>query len=429
MTGLTRIAFMLLTLLALATPLRAQPSDALRMQSERVVVLLRGEADPAALFAPAFLDQVPAAQVRAIVAQLAAQYGQPRRLAGLEAQSATAGTLRIDYERATVTVNLQIAPTAPHLINGLVVANVEMRDDSMAQVLTELRALPGETGLLIARLGDGPPTFIAMHEPARPLGIGSTFKLIVLAELVRQVRVGERRWSDVVTLDRRSIPTGMLQSWPAGAPMTLHTLASMMISISDNTAADTLLHILGRENVERMMTRLGLAAPARNRPFLSTIEMAAIKAGGESAIAAWRSADEAGRRRLLATAYAGADATRIDAGLFAGNPVAIDIEWFASPSDLVRVMDWLRREGDDSVRAILAINPALGPALRTNLAYVGYKGGSEPGVLNLTWLLRNRAGDWFVATASWNNPAAPVEESRLIGLMARAIRLTTAGQP
>ena len=41
------------------------------------------------------------------------------------------------------------------------------------------------------------------------------------------------------------------------------------------------------------------------------------------------------------------------------------------------------------------------------------KGGSEPGVLNLTWLVRNRAGTWHVVTGSWNNPAAPLEEHRL----------------
>jgi hypothetical protein len=86
-------------------------------------------------------------------------------------------------------------------------------------------------------------------------------------------------------------------------------------------------------------------------------------------------------------------------------------------------MDWLRRSGDETALALLAINPALGVQARSELAYVGYKGGSEPGVLNLTWLVQSRAGAWHVVTGSWNNPAAPVEESRLIGLLARAIRL------
>ena len=34
-------------------------------------------------------------------------------------------------------------------------------------------------------------------------------------------------------------------------------------------------------------------------------------------------------------------------------------------------------------------------------------------MLNLTWLVRNRAGAWHVVTGSWNNPAAPLEEAAL----------------
>ena len=77
--------------------------------------------------------------------------------------------------------------------------------------------------------------------------------------------------------------------WPRGAPVTLHTLAALMISQSDNTATDMLLHPLGRENVERMMAAIGVAAPARNRPLLSTLELSAIK-----------TAPDAGAQRLAA---------------------------------------------------------------------------------------------------------------------------------
>ena len=99
------------------------------------------------------------------------------------------------------------------------------------------------------------------------------------------------------------------------------------------------------------------------------------------------------------------------------------VEWFASAADLVRTMDWLRRHGDEATRAILAINPGVGPAVTGDLAYAGYKGGSEPGVLNLSWLVHNRAGAWLVVTGSWNNSAATVEETRFLGLMSRAVQL------
>jgi len=44
-------------------------------------------------------------------------------------------------------------------------------------------------------------------------------------------------------------------------------------------------------------------------------------------------------------------------------------------------------------------------------------------VINLTWLVRNRAGVWHAVTGSWNNPAAAVEEGRFLTLMLRALQL------
>ena len=204
-----------------------------------------------------------------------------------------------------------------------------------------------------------------------------------------------------------------------------------MISVSDNTAADMLLHTLGRDNVERMMATIGVADPARNRPFLSTLELSAIKTAPAPALNLWRQADEAGRRRLLATTYAAPTPARIDVARFTGNPLNIDRS-NGSPRRRTWCGRWTGSAATATrrARAILAINPALGPAQRSGaLAYVGYKGGSEPGVLNLTWLVRSRAGAWHVVTGSWNDPAAPLEELRFVGLMARAVELAREARP
>jgi beta-lactamase class A len=411
-------------LLALARPAAAQEaSPALRGRVDQVVALLRGQGDPNEMFAPALLAQVPAAQLRGVAQQLTAQHGAVRGLDRLEILSPQAGVMHVAFERATVHIQIAIDPQPPNRIGALLITGADVRGDSLAAVIGEVRALPGQTSIAVAQLGDGAPEVLASLEPGRPLAIGSAFKLFILAELSRQVQARERHWSDVVALDRRSIPSGSLQTWPQGSPVTLHTLAALMVSVSDNTAADMLLRTLGRENVERMMATIGVEAAARNRPLLSTLEMAAIKTGPAPALDAWLQADEAGRRRMLAGDYANADASRIEVARFTGNPLHIDgVEWFASASDMVRTMDWLRREGDDAARAILAINPGVGQ-LRNELAYVGYKGGSEPGELNLTWLVRSPAGAWHVVTGTWNNPAAPLDEQRFIGLMARAVRL------
>lgn len=271
--------------LAQAGPAAAQEAE-LRARAEQVVTLLRGQGDPEQIFSAAFLAQVPVGQIRAISQRFGAQYGAVRGLQGVEVQAPQAGLLHVDYERATAHFRLAIEPQSPHRISGLQFTGADMRGDSFDVVLAEIRALPGHTNVAVARLGDGAPQTMAGHLPQQALAVGSAFKLFILAELSRQVQAGQRRWSDVVSLDRRSGPSGTLHAWPQGAPVTLHTLAALMISISDNTATDVLLHLLGRENVEQMMGRIGVEAAARNRPLLATAEMAMIKTGPDAGVAA-----------------------------------------------------------------------------------------------------------------------------------------------
>jgi len=426
---MTRRAILMLLawagLLALAAPAPAQaPSPELRAAAERVVALLNGEAEAAAIFSPAFLQAVPPAQVETVRQQLRGQHGAALRVAALEPRSATAGALQIEMERAILRLNLSIETQPPHRIEGLLVTGAEVRGDTPAAVSEAIGALPGQASFAIVRLDEAGPVVVAGHAPDRALAIGSAFKLFILAELSRQVRAGERRWSDVVTLDRRSLPSGMLHNWPQGAPVTLHSLASLMISISDNSATDMLLHVVGREPVERMMATIGVEAAARNRPFLSTLELFALKSAPEADQAAWAAADEAARRRLLATRYAQIDAGRLDPALLGGRPLRIgELEWFASARDLARALDWLRRHGGEPALAIMGISPGGPPSLRQDFAYIGFKGGSEPGVLNLTWLVRNRAGAWHAVVGTWNNPDAALDEARFVGLMQRALQL------
>ena len=73
---------------------------------------------------------------------------------------------------------------------------------------------------------------------------------------------------------------------------------------------------------------------------------------------------------------------------------------------------------------LTGFNPGF-PALKTSFAWVGFKGGSEPGVLNLTFLLETK-GDTprtYVMSASWNNAAATVDEEKFYGLITRAAQL------
>jgi hypothetical protein len=106
------------------------------------------------------------------------------------------------------------------------------------------------------------------------------------------------------------------------------------------------------------------------------------------------------------------------------------VEWFATPGDMVRVMDWLRRHTESGpaaeARAILAKNPGVGTGPAERWRYLGYKGGSETGVIAMTFLLHGKDSGWYALSASWNDPAAAVDDVRFAGLMARAVELAAA---
>ena len=255
----------------------------------------------------------------------------------------------------------------------------------------------------------------------RHLGIGSAFKLYILSTLARQVAAGERSWSDVVPITIMGHPTGASRDWPEGAPATLHTLATLMISVSDNTATDNLLPVAGRAAVEAEVAASGHSDPTLMVPFMSAREMGALKTGGD--VEAYRAADAAGRLALLeATADREIDMFEFMMA-FTSAPIAIDIEWLVSGKDMANLMRRIRELADPTAREIMAVNTSVPDNLRGGWRYIGFKGGSEPGVINLSWLLQDQAGEWHAVTSSWNNPNAAVDHGAFRALAMRAIAL------
>jgi hypothetical protein len=401
------------------------------------------------IFDPSFLQAVPVAKLDAIAQQIFAQGGAVRAVTLAHRESEWSGRFDVELEQGVVlpmTLTLGAAP--PHRVVGLWFGAGVPVLASLEEVAKAVATLPGKTSFLAARLGDGEPQVLAASAPDSALAIGSAFKLWVLARLAGDVRDGKHRWDEVVPLRAawRSLPSGRLQDWPDGAPITLHTLATAMISESDNTAADHLLFTVGRERVEALLPELGVrdgkahAGLDPNVPFLGTAEMFRLKLspGGEACKVWLGLKDVAARRAYLADELPSlplsGDGT--DPAAFAA-PSHIDtIEWFASAGDLVRTLDALRRLADTKpatperdaslLRGVLAVNPGL-PAAREGFAWAGYKGGSETGVLSLNWLLRDKDGHWFALACVWNDGSAAVDDGKLTGLLSRALQLLAKG--
>src|SRR4029077_16510325 len=193
-----------------------------------------------------------------------------------------------------------------------------------------------------------------------------------------------------VTAQFKGLPPGELQNEPDGTRISVLDSAAMMISLSDNTAADLLTSLVGRPAVEAALTATGMASPDLDRPFLTTREIFVLKLDQWPALAQrYVTAGEPSRRALLASTVDRAPLPAVeDADVWIA-PRDIDhLEYFASASDLCRAYTSLaapaRQPGLAPTRRFPSLNDdglQLDPA---QWQTTWFKGGSEPGVMTLT---------------------------------------------
>lgn len=378
MPNLLRV-LLLLPLLLGSLGAKAEP-----MGPERTLEsLFEGWGITAERFAPSFLAQVLPSEVERIVG------GLTRELGALQAVERSDAGFTLRFAEAEVPA--RIALDGEGRIAGLWFGAPQPLG-AIAEQAAAIAALPGETALLV--LSDGET--VAAANPDRPLAVGSAAKLAVLLAVKRAVDEERLAWDRVVPLEAawRSLPTGQLQDWPAGTPVTVSTLANLMISISDNTATDALIQLVGRDAVE--------AVTPRNAPFPTTRELFVLKAEDNAALRdAWRAGDAAARRALLGRI---AEAPLPPAGGLS-QEVTADIEWFMTARELCDLLD------ATTALPALAINPgAIDPE---PWQAVAYKGGSEPGVLNLSARLVGRDGRTHCVVATWNGDAS-LDDNKLV---------------
>jgi beta-lactamase class A len=290
-------------------------------------------------------------------------------------------------------------------------------------------AAPLATYLVSEIIGDTVQP-IAGYNPEQEQGVGSSFKLYILATIGAQVRDGVLNWDDRVEIQEqfRSVPGGDLRYVKDGTPFTLRYIVERMIQKSDNTATDHAMGVAGREAIEEMFVTAGHAAPERNVPLLRTREFAFMKFLYPD-VDRYLAADVATRREILETEIAPLD---YDDLLAAADeqvaPVRIDtVEWFASATDLSNVMAFLKTmaESDFALQPILEVM-----ALETQLPfdgevwpYVGFKGGSEMGVLHGTWLMRRQDDRWFTFSIGFNDPEHEIDMEAAVSAMVDAVAL------
>jgi beta-lactamase class A len=126
-----------------------------------------------------------------------------------------------------------------------------------AQIRGYIDAFDGEAAFLARNLVTGDEFGF---RPERVMPTASTIKVVVLAELYRQVDAGLVDLDEVVSIqpeDRRG-GSGILKDLSDRVLATVRDHATMMIALSDNTSTALLVRLLGRERIVESAREWGM---------------------------------------------------------------------------------------------------------------------------------------------------------------------------
>lgn len=292
--------------------------------------------------------------------------------------------------------------------------------DEVDQLFTDAAL---ETAFLGAELIDGRGIPVHSLNPDLVLPVGSSFKLWILGALALEIQAGNLDWEQQIEIEDRyrSVSGGDLRFALPGSKYSLRYFVERMNQKSDNTATDHMFYLVGREKVEAAMAAMGHSNPDLNIPIISTKELALLKfAYPTEFLDEFYASSVEERRRILDEEVSQRNVDSIPS-IDQTAPLEIDrVEWFATRTDLCETMNWLD---------LKAIEPGMLPvreviALETQLRfdgatwpYVGFKGGSELGVLSGTWLLHRADGRHFVYTVGFKNPDGEIDTPAAVAAM------------
>lgn len=124
----------------------------------------------------------------------------------------------------------------------------------------------GKVSLFAKHLRTG--STVALN-PDVPVNTASVIKLPIMLEAMYQVKEGRVSFDDMLPLrkDDQVSGSGVLLLFHTPAEINFETAIVLMITQSDNTAANLVLAHIGRENVNRRLRTMGLQSTTSIRPI------------------------------------------------------------------------------------------------------------------------------------------------------------------
>lgn len=258
---------------------------------------------------------------------------------------------------------------------------------STPEIIEKFKLLNYEKkGIIIKKLTQIEDTLYSLNEN-EIFAIASASQLYILAWLGEN----EKKWDRIIKIKKEnSIPPGTISNYPDGAPATIFTLAYHMISENDNTAADLLIDYITKQKIEKYISQHN-SNYVLNIPFLKTLEAIKLKKLPSVAEKYFNLSysQKINIINSLKDTEIDFSKTNLNEPLFINS-----IEWFATPTDICKILDHIRILNNPFVNSILESNRKF-DTKSAGYIWTGFKDGYEAGVLTLNWLVQAKDNRYY----------------------------------
>lgn len=379
-------------------------------------------------FSPSFIKAIPEEDLQKLIADLVQNIGLCTKT---EAVVVTENAAKYKFISASKRyVELEFSIDSKNLINSLLMKNLVFSDVVISTWQDAVKYSNTWAGTASITIQNFSKSTLIGNNNLKSQPIGSGYKLYVLGALADQIKNGSLDWNQTFPIksDWKSLPSGVMQNWENGKQVSLKTYADYMIKISDNTATDHLMYILGRSDVEAQLSVMKNSFEKSNRPFLTSAEIFKIKwAAPTDTIKSFILSDESIKRKILKKEISKISLDKVGTnGVSMTEPTFIkEIEWFGSTNDLCEAMKSLKNQNSPEVLDALSKNvPYLNLDAKSVWSYGGYKGGSEPGVITMTYLLQNKNSDWGCVSVAWHNEKKVINSWVFFDFVSKILKLS-----